>query len=113
LLPGLGEELADVDSVVVLLPVFPSHPPVTVVLEGVVQTVTQVLVLIPSLIFVLETALPFSVAPRISNANQLKAHLFQVFNPFETISVVKQDTLRTVSIVRGTIFIFLAVSTSN
>lgn len=37
LLPGAGENLADIDLVVVALPIFVVHPPVTITFECVVQ----------------------------------------------------------------------------
>ena len=58
LAPRAGEKLANIDAVKVEQPVFPVHPPVTIVLERVVQLITESLVLVPLLVFVGEGAIP-------------------------------------------------------
>jgi len=40
LTPVLREKLAHINAVEMSFPVFPSHPPITIILKGVVETIT-------------------------------------------------------------------------
>mmetsp|Transcript_32336 Transcript_32336/g.40072 ORF Transcript_32336/g.40072 Transcript_32336/m.40072 type:complete len:205 (-) Transcript_32336:20-634(-) len=74
LLPRVGENLAHVDLIVVGLPVFVVHPPVSVIFERVTELFAQFKLVIPSLVFIAEPASPLARtrAPGISNVEQLK-----------------------------------------
>ena len=94
-------------------PVFPHHPPVSVILKGVVEAVTQVLEFVPSFIFVLETAFPFSMSPGVSDAQDLQVDVLEIFNSLETIGMVKENTLRAVTIMLIAVVVLLTVRTTN
>jgi hypothetical protein len=72
--PGAWENLANIHSVIVGLPVFVAHPPVAVLSERVVKTLFKTLVVVPSLVFVSEGSEPNAVAlsPGVSDENKLK-----------------------------------------
>jgi hypothetical protein len=47
LMPGVWEDLANIDLVEVLLPVLPGHPPVSIIFELIIQLLSQVLLVVP------------------------------------------------------------------
>ena len=74
LLPGAGEDLADVDLVVVCLPILVVHPPVAIVQELIVELLSELELIVPSLILVTETTSPLAGAstPRVADIEKLK-----------------------------------------
>jgi hypothetical protein len=74
LLPGVGENLADVDLVVVRFPVLEVHPPVSIVFELIAELLSKFQLVIPSLVFVTEATGPlaWSRTPWITDVEKLK-----------------------------------------
>ena len=71
--PGAWEDLANVDLIIVCLPVLVLHPPVTIVLELIVKLFSKLCLVIPSFVFITEATIPLARAgsPRIPDANKL------------------------------------------
>jgi hypothetical protein len=69
--PSAWENLANVDSVVVGLPVLETDPEVAIQLERVIKTLFKTLIVIPSFIFICEWTVPNALAlsPRIPHVN--------------------------------------------
>lgn len=74
LCPSAWENLAHIDLVIVFFPSLVVHPPVTIVFELIAERVSELGLVVPSLIFVTESTIPFtwSGTPRIPNVEQLK-----------------------------------------
>jgi hypothetical protein len=85
LTPGLREKLAHINAIEMSLPVFPSHPPVTIILKGVVKTFAYHLVFIPGFIFILEFSFPFTMSPGVSYTKKLKRPWLNVFEIFNSL----------------------------
>jgi hypothetical protein len=71
LAPCGREDLAEIHLVEVNAPVFIAHPPGAVVTENIIKFFLETLIVIPSLVFISESALPdtLSLAPRVSDVN--------------------------------------------
>ena len=67
--PSAWENLTNIDLVVVFFPLLVVHPPVTIVFELITESLSQLGLIIPSLIFVTETTIPLSRArtPWVTN----------------------------------------------
>ena len=116
LLPGAGEDLANVHLVVVLFPCLVVHPPVTIVFELVAELLSQFGLIIPSLILITESSVPLARAgtPRVSNVEELKLlRGCNVFHSEETISVIECDTVRSCSLLSLSIFRLLRFGASD
>mgnify|MGYP004236481619 CR=1 FL=1 len=113
--PSAWENFAHVDSVVVGLPVFITHPPISVLSERVIKALFKTFVIVPSLIFISESTEPDTIAlsPGVSDAQDLQVDVLEIFNPFETIGMVKENTLRAVTIMLIAMVVLLTVRTTN
>jgi hypothetical protein len=69
--PGAWENLANIDSVVVSLPVLETDPEVAIQLERVIKTLLETLIVIPSFIFICKWTVPNALAltPRVPHVN--------------------------------------------
>jgi len=115
LVPIAGENLADVDSVVVGAPVLVGHPPVAIVLENVVKVLLETLAVIPSLFFVSELSSPFTLAssPRVSDSDELKLVRWVVSDLEHTVGVIEKNTLVSVALLLLTTVVLDRVSATD
>jgi hypothetical protein len=69
--PGAWENLANIDSVVVSLPVLETDPEVAIQLKRVIKTLLETLIVIPSFIFICKWTVPNALAltPRVPHVN--------------------------------------------
>ena len=86
------EDLTEVHLVEVGAEIFELHPPVTIVLEDVLQLLFETLMIVPSLILISELTRPLSLSPRISDSNELEVHALDFDNLLNTIGVIEKDT---------------------
>ena len=70
-------------------PVFIAHPPGAIVSENIVELLFQTFVVIPSFILICELACPFTLAPRISNSEELKA--IDISDIKDTVGMIKEN----------------------
>ena len=86
------EDLTEVHLVEVGAEIVELHPPVTIVLEDVLQLLFETLMIVPSLILISELTRPLSLSPRISDSNELEVHALDFDNLLNTIGVIEKDT---------------------
>ena len=114
--PGAREDLADIDLVVVSLPVLVVHPPVSIVLETISEIVTKLKLIIPSLIFVTEATIPFtgSRSPRVPDVDELKlVSGTNVFSFEKSVGVIESDSIGACALFLLSILGFLRVCATN
>lgn len=90
-----------------------SHPPITVAFEHVVELLFQAFVVVPSFIFIGKLTCPLSLAPRVSDSDQLQVHALYFDDLLDTVGMVEQDTWVAHSFFEVAVFVFHSVSTTQ
>ena len=67
-----------------------SHPPVSITLEHIIELLFETLVVIPCFVLISELTSPLTLAPWVSNSNELEAIDFS--DLLNTVSVIEEDT---------------------
>ena len=90
-----------------------SHPPVAVALKDVVQLLFQALVVVPSFIFISKLTCPLSLAPRVSDSNQLQVHALYFNDLLDTVGMVEKNTRVAHSLFHVAIFVLHSVGATE
>jgi hypothetical protein len=109
--PVRWEDLAKIHFVEMCKEIIRFHPPVTIILENVVELFFKTFMIIPSFIFICEFTCPLSATPRVSDSDKLKS--INLFDLKDTISVIEKNTGVTTTFFFVAIFVFYGVGTTD